>query len=490
VAVGALRLIFCLAFSDNPSVQRRWTPGIMLAWAGLLAALAGAALVKHRLDLLRLRTLLAAELYKTGVSDYAGTQDSPTEEWDAPIYHYFWGNDDRLWSSRLGPPQALAVYLINQGLVSPELERGLLFCEARRVYDWKYLYPRVNNYDLRRRVVADCTRDFPGDAHIQLAAGELNLASGDFPAAASTLGRAVELGIKQPDGLRGTCHRLGVSEQHLRGRLACALTLTGDWAGADQQAALATAAGDGLAPPEGYDEDYSYYGDAAQQVAQAREHEKRLQQQELSQQYGLTKDNRLLVPWQARLADIRTALAAPSLGPDRRNELNSEAYELNDALLRAYLLAHDWPNAARASGELERLAGNAGYYSHGELRQYAGLLLTRLAQGKKLGLTPQDNVAKERADLEEQYKDPAYSTLTAEQRAADMHYLLDWANHGELSGLLEADYLPFLLRTDGFADALAKSGRKRDEVLAEVQLVVQPQRDSYSDYSNGELKWN
>src|SRR6185295_8066804 len=152
---------------------------------------------------------------------------------------YIWGRNGLAWPpNQLGSPQAMAVYLLNRGYASHALQRGLLLCEAMRVYDWKYLYPSVHNYDLRSKLIAHCTRDYPYDFKVQAAAGELSLADADYGLAVEKFANAVFQAQSHPGTLRPLCKTFGISEEHLRGRFACALTLTGEWVGAGQQAAL------------------------------------------------------------------------------------------------------------------------------------------------------------------------------------------------------------------------------------------------------------
>jgi hypothetical protein len=104
-------------------------------------------------------------------------------------------------------------------------------------------------------------------------------------------------------------------------------------------------------------------------------------------------------------------------------------------LLRAYLLAEEWDNA---SSLLQRKPSGLKSFSgpSGELREETARLLIALANGQ-----PLDEL-------------------------------------GDLSGLLEADYLPLLLGTDGFAGALKCSGRSLHDVLPEIWRVVQPERNN------------
>jgi hypothetical protein len=454
----------------------RRTRGVVLAWLGVLLLLAVGALSKRAQEHLRLRRQVAAELHRIAEVDQ-GTVDD-----------YLWGGGSPAWDSRLGEPQALAIYLLNRGYASPDLERGLLLCEALRVYDWKYLYEDIHNYDLRSRLIAHCIKAFPQDARVRCAAGELALADGDFDVAARELGATFDL-ANSPESLQALCGGLGISRQHLHGRYACALTLTGDWAGADKQTALAAQAGDGAPAPEGDGGDGDFYGNADVQQAAAQRAAAEEQRREQAREYGATHNASLLAPWLKQIAALQAEAAALPPTDSKYNSADEQRSALDTDLLRAYLLAHEWDKAAAVEADLDKLQNYAAYDSTTQLGQLSGLLLTRLAQRQKLGQTAEEYEAQERAELEKTYSGPDYSALTAAQREQMIHYELAWDSHGELSGLLAADYLPFLLRTDGFADALRHSGRPLGEVLQEVQVVAQPQRGLYGDSSNDKLRW-
>jgi hypothetical protein len=107
---------------------------VLIAWAIVLPLLGAGALAKRSHDHRRLRSQMVEEL--TPLADHG---PGSYEREAASVAEY------------LSYSQGKAIYLLNRGYASPELLRSLLLCEARRCYDWKYLYTSVNNYDLRTR---------------------------------------------------------------------------------------------------------------------------------------------------------------------------------------------------------------------------------------------------------------------------------------------------------------------------------------------------
>ena len=454
-----------------------WIRSVVVAWLCVLAAMATTALVKRHAEHVHLRTRLVAEL------------NNIAEVSHQPVEVYLWDAHSTNWGDYDGPRQAIAIYLLNHGYASPDLERGLLLCEAMRVYDWKYLYPSVHNYDLRTRLIAHCTKDFPVDPLVHLAAGELTLAAGDYGQAVEELHSVQDLAVGQPGGTKAICNALGVSQQHMFGRYACALTVIGDWSDADAKALLAKQAGDGVDPPPAEDFE-SGYGDAAEQEQAAKADARREADRATARQYGLTHDPALIAPWLQQQATLLGKLAKLPESSEKANDLNSQLYEIDSSLLRAYLLAHDWDKAAAQEEAVAKLKNDAPYNElNAALRDQSGLLLTRLAKRQKLGLTAAENAEALRAELEKSYATMTDPYESAAQRQRELDDELEFYRQGELSGLLEADYLPFLLRTDLFADALDKSGRSLQDVLPEIQAVTQPERGLYSDSSNEKLRW-
>jgi hypothetical protein len=451
---------------------------VLLVWAVMLVLLAITAVAKRGHELRELRQRIIEHLAPVA------------EHGSDSIESYLWGYSYSTMATQPrvyhGSPQAHAVYLLHHDYDSPALRRTLLLCEARRCFDWCYLYQNVKNHDLRSALIEHCLRDFPDDPKVHWAAGQLALASGDFKLAERELARTLELANETAGGLPSFCRETGITEQHLRGRYVCALTLMGRWDEADEQSALAKAAGDGAAAPplDTFDDYYQEHLRQNNPDQYARLQATKLAEQQRKIQVRLEIDDYLRSGDASALSRIESELASIDKlieQSDSNYELQLQADELRSALLRAHLLAHDWSQVVALLSIQSDPTESYPVESY-QLRPLIGLLLTRLAAGESLGRTAEENRAARLAEL--------VSSRIDQQVERWWDWDLAYEHRGELSGLLAADYLPFLLRTDGFADALKQSGRPLDEVLAEIRAVVQPRRDNYFDSSNGKLRWH
>jgi hypothetical protein len=357
-------------------------------------------------------------------------------------------------SRNMASPQGQAIYLLNRGRGDARLRRTLLLCEARRVRDWQYLYPVTKNYDLRRSLIRHCLQDFPADPRVQWAVGRLSLAAGDYNQAATALSRALELTAAAPGGLSGFCRRAGLSVEHFHGSYACALTLLGEPAAAQAELALAAAANDGYHVPLGDDGGPEYWYDEVQrrqwqyELAQERSRQRKLRR--AAADYAASRDRRLLRHYEAELE--RTQQAVHALAPDDYGYDIRLAYtESLDNLLLLHLAARDWsklqPLLAKSDARVVSENWPSGYATR---RMVCADILSRVALGQHVGTT---------------------------------------AGGYPVADLLQADYLPVLLRSDDFAAALAAGGRPLTAVMAEIRAGAVPVRESYEDRTNGSLHW-
>jgi hypothetical protein len=379
-------------------------------------------------------------------------------------------------------PASLARTLTEHGFATPEFQRSRLLCEARRCYDWIYL-GRCTRLDANwRQFRQDALTSYPSDPKVQWAAGQLDLSEHIYEPAQAELRRALALAAAQPGGVPAFCRGAGISEQHLRGRLACALTLLGQWDEADQEDELARRAHDGFIAPFPWtlqlaDAEGLVQGSSGNELdefsAQLGELRQNIRQHELvrreAERYAQTRQPQLLDGWQKQLASSRALLHKPSdLTNDQLAAMQSQTALAHEALLRAYLLAHQWDLAVQYNDSSAILSTYYDYWSVEHLdydlplRHEATTLLTRLAAGQKLGATVQEELALQAAQANGAPAGDSDSPDSDEPEEA----------YGELAGLLDADYLLFLLHTTEFAAALQASGRRRDAVLAEIRDVT------------------
>jgi hypothetical protein len=117
------------------------------------------------------------------------------------------------------PWQSGAIYLFEHDRRDPRVERIILLLEARRPYDNEYIYSGAHNTDLRRWLIKQCAAQYPDDPRVAWAAGRLELAMGDFAAAAGHLGKAAKLGLDPAD--------MGEPAHDFLGRLMTAYILSG-----------------------------------------------------------------------------------------------------------------------------------------------------------------------------------------------------------------------------------------------------------------------
>lgn len=208
-------------------------------WALLLAALLALALLKRHFELLALGERLARQLTPLAEGGGAGT---PHDDWaDPELDLYLYGD----WSGPqpIAASQGPAIYLFNHGYRNPALLRAVLLLEARRCYDWQYTYSRVRNHDLRSGLILRCLNLYPDDLRVCWAAGQLELAAGDWEPAAEHLGRVVHECGEMP-GLRDFGASIGRKGRNILGRYCAALTMCGrdaeagalleDWHTADE----------------------------------------------------------------------------------------------------------------------------------------------------------------------------------------------------------------------------------------------------------------
>ena len=60
----------------------------------------------------------------------------------------------------------------------------------------------------------------------------------------------------------------------------------------------------------------------------------------------------------------------------------------------------------------------------------------------------------------------------------------------DLGELASTGGLVNVLLSEHFRAALKSGGKPGDEVLAQIRTAVTPNRDTYYDFSNGDLNWN
>ncbi|HES58700.1 MAG TPA: hypothetical protein ENO21_04655 [Firmicutes bacterium] len=118
------------------------------------------------------------------VAELTADAESGTVEGSDYLYGFGW--------------QGPMVDLIERGRHYPEMERVMLLLEARRVYDWIYLYPQYRNADLREGLVRHCLEHYPDDPKVHWAVGRLQLVAGDYESASDEFDKAVKLASHRP----------------------------------------------------------------------------------------------------------------------------------------------------------------------------------------------------------------------------------------------------------------------------------------------------
>jgi len=170
---------------------------ILLIWAiAVLCLTLYAVLAKHkRQDRIAARAVAAL----------AKDAESGTVENSDYLYGFGW--------------QGPMVDLIQHHRHYPEMERVMLLMEARRVFDWIYLYPNYKNADMRESLITHCLRHFPDDPEVHWAVGRLRLIGGQYGEAADELKHAMDMGFDP--------RAANVPAVDLQGRHETALILAG-----------------------------------------------------------------------------------------------------------------------------------------------------------------------------------------------------------------------------------------------------------------------
>jgi len=509
-------------------LNRHW----LKLWLALLALLLLAAPLKRHFELKRLSGRIVAKLQYKAEHGY-------------PAPYTGWGDlQGYLWDVNDGGAQGPAIYLINRGYTDPALLRVLLLSEAQRPYDWAYTYPRVRNYDLRSGLIRRCLAAYPDDLKVAWAAGVLELAAGDTEQAQLQLMRLLPLGPRAT--LDALARDQGVEREHILGRILAAQTLQGrnyaagacaqDWYNgrwvkrkADDPVAaklyanwlaesgmyselLALLAPESPASKLLSRDDSRHFralalfwsGDleAYRQIKPAdpasidAEHQLLLRTEALSptgppgvQQlracgdiYAATRDEhwlKLLQDYWERAGPVQVVpdLDAPYEQWEAYSEVRGASFDAGTQLARAYVLAGRWQDAQPVLDSViaatsENCADDPAFLTQ--------LFLCRLALGVPLG----------KPVVEREIPDWAKN---------DRYYVHgewvngEWVPEGEqpagpFAALRGGDRLTALMRSPQFAEALKASGRTLEQVLPELRAATKPERDTYYDYSNGELR--
>lgn len=441
-------------------------------WALLLAALLGLALVKRHLELLALGEALAAQL--TPVAE-AGAPELRPDPWaDPELDLYLYGD----WSGAqsIQASQGPAIFLLNHGYHNPALLRAVLLLEARRCYDWQYTYSRVRNYDLRSGLIRRCLKLYPDDLRVYWAAGQLELAAGDWERAALHLGRVVHDCGSMP-GLRDFGDSIGRKGRNILGRYCAALTMCGrdheagvlleDWHRSDESDRDVTwalshwlldngeyqAVIDLLTAPDSLQWPTPTFD--AGIVFEAAAYELELRRAATTDQLA------------AHIESIVAGRPAADAPWPERPLFEARLLRLIDLLIPRLLNEGRWV-------ECEEQGRLAEVYANKNVRERLPDLVfyTTLALGRPLsGFAPQDD-CQSNAWYENWYRWRYEGTVPA----------------GELAGFLDRPEAMRLFRSPTFDAALARRGVSFELLKPELYAAIQPQRDNYWDMSNGSLR--
>lgn len=458
---------------------------MLLVWLIAMAYLAGVAYARRLSWQDRLAQRIVHQA--TTAAEHGGT------DWGDFLY----GD----WSGRSYEPswQGSAVYLMERERRYPDLERVVLLLEARRTPKFAHPWTHCFNWDLRTELIRRCLGSFPDDLRVAWAAGRIYFMGGDYASAAEQFRRVLDGGLD--------ISQLGdETAELLQQRYFACLTMLGR-DDEIEQLLLSQA----QSAPASADARFSYIDFLCQRgkYAQVRELAARAQREFLQDPRFTTLTLRAAW-WGGDVAEYRRLLLAEH-GPDAartdvRLALIDGDFATADRLAHfpsptayaayaeAYAITRQPGIMARLLKERARLQpsppadaaqqeGGGYYYSYDEndepYAQVCGQILRGYAMAREWEAA---------ASLEAELPEPEWDTWTAGRDTAWL--LAAIARPGplrlhHLDGLLESGGIVRLVRSEYFADAVRAGGRDRQQVLDWVRLLLRPEREQYSDSSNG-----
>jgi len=471
-------------------LSRRW----LLAWLIVLGYLAAVAHYSRAQSLSALATRLTAEL--TPYAEQA--VENPPGVYPRNNYLY----------DLQGP----MVYLLEHHHRPPAMLRVMLLCEARRCYDFIYLYDRCFNWDLRTHLVDECTRADPDDPLVHWAAGRCLLTGGDYARAADELLAAERLGFDP--------QAAGVRPFYFTGRIETALLMAGraDALLERYQAEI-----------EAYPREHAprqFYADLLTRLGRYEESDAAIDAWRAELGPRMEQDVLCMrnAWWSGRLADFEH-YAEVTAG--HRDEVIPEYYEkglmLTWAGVRRALLQDDYQLAEQLAGgrnetywraqaetyaftsrteilvQFERevaeaaqaYAGLESNYSMWDARQQASerlglaesnLLRAHLLRGEWDAVTAILDNRRWKGYATKIEKTYDFAKLMTHV-AVDYQFEKPW-RFGQNRG-----QLPWLLYSAVISDAAAAGGLTPDNARQHILAQLAVERGMYHDYSNGSLDW-
>lgn len=469
--------------------SRRW----LFAWVIILGFMALAAWTVRDLRfraLSRRITVALTPLAEQGIE---------AEHYDA-AGNFLYAENDYLWEYQ-GP----IVWLIENGYRDPAMLRVMLLCEARRSVDEVYLYPQCFNWDLREHLIAECRSEFPEDPLVAWAIGRCLLAAGEYEQA------AIEFLAARV--LRFDPAAAGINPEHFLARIITAQLMNGMPEGAVEFARQQAEADDApvethrlyadlLCKLEKYEEAViaadaglaAFPDDIALLDVKYRSLWWLPDQAAATQFFAAVEERRGQLPVQLEMDSWREWVGQADHGAIA-SQLDAGAIMAYAALAERYALTGEQENLALIETAIAKrqstlaAADNAQRSFNPDWVDYAGQELLRAYV-----LTRQwDKFMAALATTDDPPWDVprgTYQTAVLLSSIAQTGATPPDANpRWDFQELIEGGTLPYLLYSSHFAAAAEYSGRDVDEVRVEVIQAFMPLRETYHDWTNGELDW-
>jgi tetratricopeptide (TPR) repeat protein len=408
--------------------------------------------------------------------------------------------------------QGPMVYLLEHHHRPVAMQRVMLLCEARRCYDFIYLYDRCFNWDLRTHLVDECTRAYPDDPLVDWAAGRCLLTGGEYDRAADELLAAERLGFDP--------QAAGVRPFYFTGRIETALLMAGR---VDELLARYRA------EIKAYPQEHAprqFYADLLTRLGRYQESDTVLDAWRAELGPWMEQDVLYMrnAWWSGRLADFEHfAEITAGYGDEVIPEYYEKGLMLTWAGVRVALLRGDYQQAEQLAGGqnetywralaeaysftgkaeiLERIdneteqAAQAYYgleanYSRWDARQQASerlgiaesnLLRAHLLRGEWDAVTAILDNRRYKGYATRIEKTYDFARLMTHV-AVDYQFEKPW-RFGQNRG-----QLPWLLYSAVVNDAAAAGGVTPDNARQHILAQLAVERDMYHDYSNGSLDW-